>query len=303
MKILVTGGAGFIGSHLVDRLILLGHQVTIIDNLENGSLNNINSKAEFVQANILDDAVDVIFEDFRPDVVYHFAAQISVQKSIERASFDAEINIVGTLKILEKCLKYKVKKIIYPSSAAIYGTPNYLPVDEIHPKNAESNYGLSKYIPEHYLKLFSAKFGIEYTVLRFSNVYGARQNHLGEGGVFSIFLDSFLNNKDCFIYGNGEQTRDFIYVKDVVSANILCLNGGRNATYNISSMSKTSINELYKMFCDNFNIYKKPIYKPEKDNEIRHSVLDNSKVRKDLGWYPEYTIEEGLHDILNLVKK
>ncbi|OOC63685.1 NAD-dependent epimerase/dehydratase family protein [Paenibacillus ihbetae] len=301
MNILVTGGAGFIGSHVVDELIRLGHNVMIADNLVRGNEANINTKAHFELIDVRSHEIEVLFESFKPEIVYHFAAQISVQSSMENPLHDADVNILGTLRILEACAKHKVRKIIYPSSAAIYGSPEQLPIEENDRKNGESNYALSKYFPEKYIELFSKIYGMEYTILRYSNVYGPRQSHVGEGGVISIFMDNFINRTDSIIYGDGEQTRDFIYIKDVVKANIQCLTRGRNTIYNISSMSRTSINELYRLFCSIFEVSKVPVYRAQKQGEVKHSILDNGKAISELDWYPEYNVEKGLLDTIEAV--
>ena len=190
MKIVVTGGAGFIGSNVVDELISNNHEVCVVDNLSTGKIDNLNDKARFYKYDITNaDALKLIFKIGRPEVVYHFAAQIDVNTSLKKPAFDANVNIEGTINVLECCRKYEVKKIIYPSSAAVYGNPEYLPVDEKHPIEPISFYGISKHTPEHYIKTFCSLYGIKYTIFRYSNVYGIRQDPKGEGGVVSIFIN------------------------------------------------------------------------------------------------------------------
>lgn len=298
MKILVTGGAGFIGSHLVDKLIDLGNQVLVIDNLSTGNINNVNPKAIFKNADLINDDIESIFAYFQPEIVFHKAAQVSVPKSMINPVLDAQINIIGTIKVLECCAKFSVSKIIYPSSAAIYGTPHYLPVDEFHEKNGESFYGLSKFFPEKYISLFSQSNNLKYTILRYSNVFGSRQDHNGEGGVVSIFYERFIKGESVSIYGDGEQTRDFIYVKDVVEANINSIDKGDNQIFNISSNTQISINNLHQLFCDEFHVEKKPLYESEREGEIRHSVLENSNAIKVLGWKPNFSTKSGILDML-----
>ncbi|MBB6024672.1 UDP-glucose 4-epimerase [Paenibacillus sp. JGP012] len=298
MNILVTGGAGFIGSHIVDGLIELGHEVLIIDNLSTGNIDNVNPKAEFYEMDLFDNYFEYVYQKFRPDIVYHLAAQVSVQKSLSNPLDDAKLNILGSIRLLELCTQNNTRKIIYPSSAAIYGDPLYLPIDENHNKVGESYYGLSKYFPEQYIELFSSKQNIDYTILRYSNVFGSRQNHQGEGGVVSIFCNNFENSRPSTIYGDGEQTRDFIYVKDVVSANMNCLYTGSKGTYNISSNRETSINELHRIFNMKFGSSMEPIYKMEKPGEIKHSTLDNTLAYKELDWCPKYSVEQGIEEMI-----
>jgi UDP-glucose 4-epimerase len=212
MKVLVTGGAGFIGSNLVDRLIEKKYEVVIIDNLSTGKKEHINKNATFYKADISSNEIEDIFKKENINIVIHTAAQIDVQKSINDPIYDCKNNIIGTLNILEACKKHKIEKLVYSSSAAVYGQPDYLPVDEEHPINAMSGYGISKHTPEHYINMYSDIYGLNASILRYSNVYGPRQDPKGEGGVISIFVDKMLNNEEPIIYGDGEQTRDFIYV-------------------------------------------------------------------------------------------
>ena len=248
MRILVSGGAGFIGSHIVDRLIELKHHVCIVDNLFTGKEDNINNEATFYKCDITEmEKLKIIFKVEKPEVVIHHAAQIDIQTSLKNPALDAKINIIGTINILECCREFGVRKIIYPSSAAVYGKPKYLPVKENHEVNPISFYGISKHTPEHYIKAYSQLYGIKYIIFRYANVYGERQDPKGEGGVVSIFVDKLLNNETPFIFGNGEQTRDFIYVKDIAEANILALYKGDNEIMNISSNKATTVNELFML--------------------------------------------------------
>ncbi|MEH7301287.1 NAD-dependent epimerase/dehydratase family protein [Neobacillus drentensis] len=293
MKVLVTGGAGFIGSNVVEGLINEGYRTVIVDNLSSGKQEFIHPEAQFYSLNILEDNLQSVFEKERPDAVIHLAAQINVQDSLEKPIQDADVNILGTLKILELCRKYNCK-LIYSSSAAVYGNPIYLPVDERHPINPLSNYGISKYTPEMYIYLFLQLYNLDYTILRYANVYGIRQEPEGEGGVVSIFIKKMLNNEAPIIYGNGEQTRDFIYVKDVVSANLAALKKDSRGVFNISCNKEISINHLVDEINSLLNTKLTPIYKKFKSGDIIHSCLDNQLAMKKLDWLPQFSLREGL---------
>jgi UDP-glucose 4-epimerase len=295
MKILVTGGAGFIASHIVDKLIQKKHEVVIIDNLSTGKIQNINPKAKFYNENIVNKLqIKEIFKIERPEILIHHAAQIDVQKSINNPSEDALINIIGTINLLECCRDYGVNKIIYASSAAEYGEHNELPITVNHAVNPISFYGISKHTPIHYIQVFSQLYNIKYTILRYANVYGIRQDSKGEGGVISLFIDKYLKGETPIIYGDGEQTRDFIYVEDVAEANINAINIMNNGVFNVSINKSISVNELIVIF--NRISYKdmKPIYKEERKGDIKHSRLDNSITIEKLCWKPSFEIEEGL---------
>jgi len=299
MKIVVTGGAGFIGSNVVDELISNNHEVCVVDNLSTGKIDNLNDKARFYKYDITNaDALKLIFKIGRPEVVYHFAAQIDVNTSLKKPAFDANVNIEGTINVLECCRKYEVKKIIYPSSAAVYGNPEYLPVDEKHPIEPISFYGISKHTPEHYIKTFCSLYGIKYTIFRYSNVYGIRQDPKGEGGVVSIFINKFLNNESPFIFGDGEQTRDFIYVKDIVKANLLALNCGDNKIVNISANIPVTVNELYETMKRIFNSDVQAVYKEPRQGDILHSYLDTSLAKEFMGWKAQYYFENGVSETI-----
>lgn len=294
VKIIVTGGAGFIGSNIVDTLIDLGHQVLIVDNLCTGKQENINKAADFALIDINSPKLVDLFKDFQPDIVIHHAAQVSVNKSLVDPLLDQELNIRGTLNLLQSCVKSGVKKIIYASSAAVYGPPQYLPVNEEHVKVPTSFYGISKYVPESYIKIYSDLYDLDYTILRYANVYGPRQDHLGEGGVISIFINNVLESKSLTIYGDGLQTRDFIFVKDVVSANVAALNAGSRKTMNISTNYQVSLNELINIISVVTNQTIQSIYLDSKAGDIKDSCLDNKSVMDELGWMPEYSLEKGL---------
>ncbi|TCO60242.1 SDR family oxidoreductase [Caldanaerobacter subterraneus] len=298
MKVLVTGGAGFIGSHIVDLLIENGYEVVIVDNLSTGKEEFINKKAIFRKKDITDEDLYKIFEKEKPDYVIHQAAQIDVQKSIDNPVFDAKVNILGTVNLLEYCRKSGVKKVIYASSAAVYGNPEYLPIDEEHRINPISYYGISKQTPEHYFDVYSQLYGLKYTILRYANVYGVRQDPKGEGGVISIFIDKMLKGERPIIFGDGNQTRDFVYVKDVAKANFLALEKGDNEIVNISTNRTTTINELVYVMNKIMGTSLKPIYTEPRKGDIVHSYLDNKKALDVLGWKPEYSLEDGLRETI-----
>lgn len=303
MRVLVTGGAGFIASHIADGLVKLNYDVSIVDNLSAGKKENINNKARFYKYDITNyDALRLIFKIEKPEVVIHHAAQIDVQTSINRPAFDSDNNIIGTINVLECCRENGIRKIIYSSSAAAYGNPKYLPIDENHPVNPISFYGISKHTPEHYIKIYSEIYDMKYTIFRYANVYGKRQDSQGEGGVISIFINRLLNNKPSFIYGDGEQTRDFIYVKDVAGANIEALTKGDNQIINISTNKPISINGLYEKIEKISGINIKPIYKPKRGGDILNSYLNNTKAKNVLAWEDRYTLENGLIETINYYK-
>lgn len=294
MNVIVTGGAGFIGSNLVDRLIKEGFDTYIIDNLSTGKQQFLNPRATFYQSDILDvKKMERIFEEVKPTAVFHLAAQIDIQTSIHNPVIDAQINIIGTMNILELCKEYNCK-LIYSSSAAIYGTPLYLPVCEQHLIQPVSNYGISKYTPELYIRCYAQLYNVKYTILRYSNVYGPRQMPKGEGGVISIFIDKMIKNETPVIFGDGNQTRDFIYVEDIVSANLTALKEEKNGTYNISTNKQISINELIEKINCILNKHIVPVYKQDRLGDIDHSCLDNQLAEQELNWKPEYSIIEGL---------
>ncbi len=303
MKILVTGGAGFIGSNLVDALIEQGHNVVIIDNLSTGKKENINKKAKFYKANIQDKNIEGIFKKEMPDIVDHHAAQIDVRKSVADPGFDAGINIIGLINLLQLSSKYKVKKFINVSSGGvIYAEGAKLPIKEDEKKGPISPYGISKLTGEYYVNFFHKIYGLKYTTMRYSNVYGKRQDPMGEAGVISIFSNLLLQNKQPTIFGDGKQTRDYVYVKDVVSANVLAMEKGDNEAFNIGTGIQTDVTALFKTMQDIIGFKGEPVYAPSRPGELLKNCLDNSKAKKLLGWQPRYTLKEGMKETIEWVK-
>jgi UDP-glucose 4-epimerase len=299
MKVLVTGGAGFIGSHLVDALIQRGYQVVVVDNLSTGRLENVNPAATFYQVDISSPELERVFEKERPEMVNHQAAQTVIQKSMEDPVFDAKQNILGSLNLILQCLRFGVKKIVYASSAGIYGEPKYRPVDENHPVTPISYYGVSKYTVEHYLHLCHLENSLSYAVLRYSNIYGPRQSPKGEAGVVAIFTNQMLRGERTTIFGKGDKTRDYVYVADVVMANLLAMEKSVNGVYNIGTEVETSDQEMFNLLAELTEYRSNPHYAPVRKGEIYKISLDWAKAQKELGWQPQCLLREGLRGTVN----
>lgn len=294
MKALVTGGAGFIGSHIVDKLIEENYEVFILDNLSAGSKNYLNKNARFYKVDIRDPKVDQIFREEKPDFVFHEAAQIDVGTSIENPIFDLDVNLVGTLRIFGNCVKTGVKKVIIPSSAAVYGSSEVFPVDEEAKTFPTVPYAFGKLAVEQYAEFYARFYKLNITLLRYANVYGPRQSSPGEGVVVQKFISKYLNKEKPVINGDGNQTRDFIYVSDVVEANIKAINKKLLGPINISTARETSINELAEKIAKITGKKAKPKYAPAKPQEVYRSCLDNKLARKTLRWEPKVKLIEGL---------
>jgi len=295
MKILVTGGAGFIGSHVVDALVERGNEVAVVDNLATGFRKNLNPKAGFYQLSIGDKELAQVFERERPQMVNHQAAQTVVTRSTAEPLFDAEQNILGSLNVILNCLKFGVRKIVYASSGgAIYGETGNRPADESHPVAALSPYGVSKHAVEHYLQLYGNDAGLDYVVLRYANVYGQRQNPEGEGGVVAIFARQMLAGEQPTIFGAGDKTRDYVHVSDVVAANLLALEKGSRSIYNIGTGVETPDQQVFDTMAAILGYRGPPRYAPVRQGEILRSCLECSKAQRELGWRPRLALEEGL---------
>ena len=294
MKVLVTGGAGFIGSHVVDALVNRGDDVAIIDNFSTGFEKNINPAATLYRASICSTGIEKVFKQEKPQIVFHLAAQTSVMQSITNPAYDAAVNILGSLNVIGNCVKYGVQKIVYSSSCALYGTPEYLPVDEIHPVKALSPYGVSKHTVEHYLSQYHSVYGLSFVALRYANVYGPRQNPHGEGGVVAIFAGKMLGGEKPTIYGLGDKSRDYIYVDDVVRANIMAAESGEIGIFNIGTGKETLDQTVFELISRECNYSALPIYAAERPGEIKRMYIDNSRAVKILKWNPHVHIREGI---------
>lgn len=304
MKILVTGGAGFIGSNIADALIEKGHSVSIVDNLSSGKEENINKKAAFYKVDIADcEPVLEVFNKEKPDIAIHHAAQIDVRKSVEDPSFDARVNILGSINIMRACIENKVKKIIFASSGGtIYGECGKTAPDEKSAPNPLSPYGIAKYSVENYIKFYNSVYGLKYTILRYANVYGPRQDPRGEAGVIAIFSNLMLSEKPVYVFGNGRQMRDYVFVRDIVEANIKSLTKGDNQIINIGTNKTASVLDLIKVMSKTIGYKEKPIMKPKRAGELFKSFLNIKKASRILGWKPNFTLEEGIKETLEFFK-
>ncbi|HNT74697.1 MAG TPA: GDP-mannose 4,6-dehydratase [Anaerolineae bacterium] len=296
MKILVTGGAGFIGSHVVDAYVAAGHDVLILDSLWSeggGRRENINPRARFYQLDIRSaEAADLIVAE-RPEVVNLHAAQHSVKISTDDPRLDAEVNVMGLINLLEACVAAGTRKIIFAGSGATYGTVDKMPIDEHSPQRPQSPYGITKMVTEHYLRYYQ-QLGLTYTIFRYGNVYGPRQDPTGEAGVIAIFTGRILAKESVRIDWDGEQQKDYVYVGDVARANTLALTAGDNDVFCIASGAGTSVNELYKRLCGIIG-YESPIVRaPMRPGDIYLSYFDCAKARNVLGWTPQVDLQQGL---------
>lgn len=302
--VLVTGGAGFIGSNLVDRLLAEDRRVVVIDDLSTGTLANLDEarrtapgSLEFQRTDIASDVVEPLIGRHRPDVIVHLAAQVNVRVSVDDPLKDARTNILGTINLLEAARRHGVRKVVLATSGGcIYGEPDLdqLPVTEDAGGHAHSPYGASKRSAEEYLRTYATLYGIDWTSLAFANVYGPRQDPAGEAGVVAIFTERMLAGAPCTIYGDGEQSRDFVYVDDVVHAIALAMDRGDNERFNIGTGDRTSVNQLFRALAAATDFPHAPIYAPERAGELRHSAVSNRKAAEGLGWKPWTTLEEGL---------
>jgi UDP-glucose 4-epimerase len=295
LKVLVTGGAGFIGSHLVDSLLDKGHSVVVVDDLSSGRREQVNPAARFYQLDIRERRLEEVFQQEKPDLVNHHAAHIDVRRSVADPLFDAHVNVLGSLNLLECARQHGVNSFIYASSGgAIYGEPSYLPCDEEHPLNPISPYGVSKLTVEKYLLFYGHAHGLRYTILRYPNVYGPRQDPTGEAGVVAIFARRMLMGERVTINGSGEQERDFVYVDDIVAANLLAMENMDGATYNLGCGSGTSVNGLFATMSTMIGYPLEPVHGPPKLGEAVRIYLDGSRAQQELRWRPKVDLEDGL---------
>ena len=302
-KVLVTGGAGFIGSHIAEALLEKGYLVDVVDNLSTGKRENVPTGVDFYQCDICSSELAKVFDAVRPHYVIHAAAQIDVNRSLSDPGFDARVNIQGSLRVMDLARIHGCRRIVYSSSAAVYGNPQYLPVDENHPLDAISPYGISKHTVEHYLYMYRELYGLDYLVLRYANVYGPRQDASGEGGVVAIFTDRLLRGQAPTVYGDGSQTRDFVYVKDIAKANVLALATGGGQIMNVSSGQETSVIELLRLIQEEMGCGEATLFEKARPGEISRSVLCNHRMEQILRWKPEVDLATGLKATVEEVGK
>lgn len=295
MKVLVTGGAGFIGSHLTDALIGRGDQVLVVDNLVSGVKENLNSKAKFFELDVASPATYNLILNEKPEIIFHLAAHIDVRRSVEDPVFDAQTNILGSLNVIAAASSAKIKKIIFSSTGgAIYGEADIIPTPETYDPQPLAPYGLAKLTIERYLSLWRKLNGLEFVVLRYANVYGPRQALKGEAGAVAIFTRKLLRGDELSVFGDGSQTRDFIYVADVVAANLAAVKLAGGGTFNIGTGRETSINALLQDLLKITHCKIKPSHLPAKSGEVLRSAIDASAAKRILGWEPKVSLEEGL---------
>ncbi len=304
MNILVTGGAGFIGSHIADALIAQGHQVTIVDNLSTGRIENIPKAAEFVELDFCTEGMERIFANGDFDAVYHLAAQIDVRISVRDPLADLQVNIAGSVKLLDMCRKYNVNKFIFSSTGgAIYGEQEMFPAPESHPANPLSPYGIAKLSVEKYIFFFHNEYGLDTVALRYGNVYGPRQNPLGEAGVVAIFCHKMLYGEQPFVNGDGLQTRDYVYVGDIVRANLNALELNGHHVINLGTGRETDVITIFDTLNRLTGAGCKRLHQAEAAGEQRRSVIDSTLAGKILNWRPEVDLEQGLSKTVEFFKK
>lgn len=295
MNILVTGGAGFIGSHLVDRLVDLGHAVVTVDDLSTGKQQHLNATSDFRQADIRTDQLLLAFEEFKPEVVFHVAAHASVSESVRDPWHDADINILGTINVAHACALHGVRRLVFSSTGgALYGEPEYLPADETHPIRPLSPYGASKAAAEAFISSMSRLAGVRYSVLRYGNVYGPRQDPFGEAGVVAIFTQALLAGEAPTIFGDGLQERDYIYVDDVVDANVRAMGIEGDGTFNIGTGQATNVLEVFGAIAAVTGYAKPPLHGDSRAGDVRRIYLDCKRANQKLGWSAEVDLRAGI---------
>lgn len=306
MRILVTGGAGFIGSHVVDAFLAAGHEVAAVDSLwehGGGKLRNLDSRAKLFQTDIRDAHLADVFASFKPEIVSHHAAQPSVAFSTSDPLFDADVNVKGLLNVLQASTRSGVRKIIYASSSATYGTPSYLPIDEAHPQRPESPYGITKLVGEHYLRYYAANGGPSFTAFRYGNVFGPRQDPSGEAGVIAIFASRILAGKPIRIDWDGEQQKDYVFVGDVARANVLALTAADGELINIGTGQGTSVNALHREIAKAAGRDVSVEHAPKRQGDIRTCIFSIDKAKSLLGWHPQTGLAEGIEQTVDFFRK
>jgi UDP-glucose 4-epimerase len=303
MKVMVTGGAGFIGSHIVDLLLLEGHSVAIVDNIATGQRENIDPRVRFYELDIVSPSFPLVLEAERPEVVFHQAAQMSVKVSTDEPMLDARVNVVGLIRVLQACVASGVRKIVFASSGATYGNPDYLPFDEDHPQRPASPYGITKLMGEHYLRYFAQDHGLQYTALRYGNVYGPRQSADGEAGVVAIFARQLLRGQTPTIHWDGEQIRDYVYVTDVARANLQAATAGDGRCYCIGTGVGTSVNQIYQTLCDIVGVVLPAHRTPRRAGDLRAAYFDTSRAMRELRWKPTVSLRDGLAETVEACRR
>ncbi len=302
MRMLVTGGAGFIGSHLVDKLIKKGHSVSVVDDISTGNLENMSKDAKLYKIKIESPKLKKVYEEIKPEIVFHLAAQSQVNRSVDNPVLDVRTNILGTLNLITLSLKHKVKKFVFSSSGGVmYGNTEIKACEDV-PVNPLSPYGFSKLAGEQYIKFYS-QYGLKYSILRYSNVYGPRQDPNGEAGVVAIFAKLMLKNKPCILYGFGKPIRDYVYVEDVVRANIMASQEKENEIINIGTGIPTSVKELFDLISNITGYSRSPVYKPIRGGELNKNFLDWGRAEKTLGWKPKTNLKKGFEKTINWFRK
>ncbi len=299
MKVVVTGGAGFIGSHVVDAYVEAGHEVLVIDSLwekGGGKTTNLNPAARFFKLDIRSPETAELIRQEKPEVVNMHAAQHSVKISTDKPELDAQVNVLGLLNILEASLAAGTRKVIFASSGATYGTPEKLPMNELSPQRPESPYGITKMVTEHYLRYYQTEKGLKYTAFRYGNIYGPRQDPHGEAGVIAIFAKRILDGREVRIDWDGKQEKDYLFVGDVARANKLALTNGDNEIFCLASGKGTSVNELFQRLCATIGKEVPVVRSPKRPGDIYQAYFDCSKVREMLGWQPAVSLEKGLEE-------
>jgi UDP-glucose 4-epimerase len=304
MRILVTGAAGFIASHLADAFIAAGHEVSILDDLSSGRRENVNPKARFYQLDVQDPAVAEVFQRERPEVLCHHAAQMDVRRSVLDPRFDARVNIVGLLNLMEHGRQQGLKRVLLASTGgAIYGEQEAFPAPETHPTQPVSPYGVAKLASERYLFFYFVSYGISYAALRYANVYGPRQNPHGEAGVVAIFCEKLLRGEQPIINGDGTQTRDYVYVGDLVRANLAALDSDFVGAVNLGTGVETDVNTIFRLLARLCCSSAAERHGPAKPGEQRRSVIDNALARRVLGWQPQVSLEDGLRPTVDFFRQ
>jgi UDP-glucose 4-epimerase len=303
LKLLVTGGAGFIGSHVADALIERGHDVVIVDSLLMGKRENVNPKAGFYLMDVRAKEIERMFEIEKFDAVFHLAAQMDVRKSVEDPMYDADVNVIGTLNVLRNCVRFGTKKVMFASTGgAVYGEQDAFPCDENHPTRPVSPYGVAKLCVEKYLFYFSTEFKLNYVALRFANVYGPRQNPHGEAGVVAIFTSKLLAGGQPVINGDGRQTRDYVYVGDVVQANLKALEYPQNDAFNVGTGVETDVNRIFGILNKSTGERARETHGPAKPGEQKRSVISYKKAKIKMNWEPKVGLEQGLKQTVEYFK-